>query len=213
MPDTTTIIQSFGFVGISLVIIAQTGLLVPFFLPGNTLPLLAGMFASYGWLSIEGLVVVCILASIVGNSIGYAIGSKKGKKLFSSRNGVVFNPKHLKHVEDFYDTRGKLTVAIGRFFPVVRTFVSPIAGISKLDIKTFSVFNAIGALLWGGGLSILGYWLGGFVAQATVEKAIVPFMIVATVITAGSLLYHAKKHDIDIKPLNKLYEHLPWNSG
>lgn len=203
MPDTTSLIQSFGYIGMFLIIVAQTGLFVPFFLPGNTLPLVAGMFASYGWLSIEWLIIVCVLGSIVGSSIGYAIGSKKGKKLFTSRDGFLFNPKHLQNVEDFYEKHGKVTVIFGRFFSVVRTFTAPIAGISKLELKEFSIFNAVGAILWGAGLSLLGYWLGGFVAQSTVEKAILPFMIVATIFTVGSLAYHTKKHDINPKLIDK----------
>ncbi len=191
MPDVQHLIESGGLLLVTLIIFAESGLLLGFFLPGDTLLFSAGFFASQDKLPLTWLMSLVILAAISGYYVGYRIGRKFGPKLFSKPNGVLFRQEYLERSEQFYKKHGGKTIFLSRFVPVVRTFAPVVAGVGKMDQRRFNEFNVLGALVWGGGVTMLGYWLGSRIPN--VERYLLPIILVAMVISFGPTLYHLAK--------------------
>jgi membrane-associated protein len=145
-----------------LIIFAETGLLIGFFLPGDTLLFLAGSLSATGemQISIVLLIIFLTISAIIGNSIGYFIGTRAGKKLFERPNSRFFNRDHLIKTHNFYEKYGSITMVLARFIPIVRTFAPVVAGTVEMNKKQFTLYNIIGAVLWIGGITVLGYFLG-----------------------------------------------------
>ena len=149
-----------GLIAIGATVFAESGLLIGFFLPGDTLLFGAGILASQSALPLGLLIFVVIIAAIVGDNVGYSIGRRTGKRLFHKKESILFKPDHLEKAEKFYELHGGKTIIIARFVPMVRTFAPMVAGISKMPRQRFMIFNVIGAIIWGGGVVLLGYALG-----------------------------------------------------
>ncbi len=149
-----------GLIAIGATVFAESGLLIGFFLPGDTLLFGAGILASQGALPLELLILVVIVAAIVGDNVGYSIGRRTGKRLFHKKESILLKPDHLEKAEKFYELHGGKTIIIARFVPMVRTFAPMVAGISKMPRRRFMLFNVIGAIIWGGGVVLLGYAFG-----------------------------------------------------
>ena len=148
--------------GIAAIIFAESGLLVGFFLPGDSLLFTAGFLVQADIIkfNIHLLVVVLFAAAVLGDNVGYAFGRKFGRKLFERKNSVLFHSENLRRAEAFYEKHGAKTIVLARFVPVVRTFAPIVAGISQMHYRTFLMFNLIGGLLWAVGLTYLGYLAG-----------------------------------------------------
>lgn len=189
--DITHIIESGGLLLISLIIFAESGLLAGFFLPGDTLLFSAGFFASQHKLPLIGLLILVTLSAIAGYEVGYHIGQRFGPRLFKKKDGLLFRQEYLEKSEKFYEKHGRKTVMLSRFVPVVRTFVPVVAGIGKMDRQKFWTFNIIGAILWGCGVTLIGYFLGRKIPN--VDKYILPAIGLATVLTFGPAIYHLAK--------------------
>lgn len=162
MPDTNlqAIIESAGYVGMFAIVLSESGILLGFFIPGNSLLVTAGFLASVGFFNIHLLVLVCFLASVAGNTAGYYIGLKWGRRLFHKENSLLFNKNHLMRAEKFYETHGGKTIIMARFINVIRTFAPIVAGIGQMNHASFSIYNLLGAFVWTGGLTYAGYYLG-----------------------------------------------------
>ncbi|MFI5263528.1 MAG: DedA family protein [Candidatus Kapaibacterium sp.] len=156
------IVTNGGIPMLCLIIFAETGLLVGFFLPGDTLLFLAGSLCATGEMQIGFffLILVLTISAIIGNSVGYFIGAKAGKKLFERPNSRFFNRDHLLKTHAFYEKYGGITMILARFIPIVRTFAPVVAGTVEMSKRKFTLFNIIGAILWIGGVTALGYFLG-----------------------------------------------------
>jgi membrane-associated protein len=156
------IITNGGIPLMCLIIFAETGLLIGFFLPGDTLLFLAGSLSATGEIQMSIFIVILLLtaSAIIGNSVGYFIGAKAGKKLFERPNSRFFNRDHLIKTHNFYEKYGSITMVLARFIPIVRTFAPVVAGTVDMSKKKFTAYNIIGAVLWIGGVTILGYFLG-----------------------------------------------------
>lgn len=158
------LIESVGFYGGHLVvwtiIFAESGLLVGFFLPGDSLLFTAGFLASQGYLNIFALIIGCFIFAVLGDNVGYATGKRFGPKLFSKEDSWFFSKKNIIKAQTFYDKHGIRTIILARFLPVIRTFAPIIAGIGKMEYATFFKFNLIGGFVWTFGLSMLGFILG-----------------------------------------------------
>ena len=158
------LIESVGFYGGHLVvwtiIFAESGLLVGFFLPGDSLLFTAGFLASQGYLNIFALIIGCFIFAVLGDNVGYATGKRFGPKLFSKEDSWFFSKKNIIKAQTFYDKHGIRTIILARFLPVIRTFAPIIAGIGKIEYTTFFKFNLIGGFVWTFGLSMLGFILG-----------------------------------------------------
>jgi membrane-associated protein len=156
------IVTNGGIPLLCLIIFAETGLLIGFFLPGDTLLFLAGSLCATGEMQIGFFMLVLLLtiSAIIGNSVGYFIGAKAGKKLFERLNSRFFNRDHLHKTHAFYEKYGGITMILARFIPIIRTFAPVVAGTVEMSKRKFTLFNIVGAILWIGGVTSLGYFLG-----------------------------------------------------
>lgn len=145
---------------IALIIFTESGLLVGFFLPGDTLLIAAGVLASQGALPIEWTIATIAVAAILGDNVGYTIGQYSGKRLFHKSDGILFRKEYVEQSQKFYEKHGGKTIILARFIPIVRTFAPMVAGIAKMDRAKFFVYNVVGAILWSTSVTLLGYWIG-----------------------------------------------------
>lgn len=162
LSDAQQIIQKGGFYFILFVIFAETGLFFGFFLPGDYLLFLAGMFVATGRLDVGILTMVIglIFAASAGNFVGYWFGYRTGPLLYKRKDTLFFKKRYLKVAELYYRKQGAFALIMGRFVPIVRTFAPIFAGVVRLDIKRFAFFNLVGAALWISSLTLIGYFLG-----------------------------------------------------
>mgnify|MGYP001616296799 FL=1 len=183
MFDLVGLIKTTGYLGLFGIVFAESGLLIGFFLPGDSLLFTAGFLASQGFLDIGWLMAVTFLGAVLGDSFGYAFGRKVGYKIFKREDSFLFHRDHLERAQKFYQTHGGKTIIMARFLPVVRTFAPILAGVGKMRYLTFLFFNIIGGFLWAVGLSWLGYYLGSVIPN--IDKYLVPLILF---IIIGSML-------------------------
>jgi membrane-associated protein len=151
-----------GYVGLTAIIFAETGLLIGFFLPGDSLLVTAGLLSAqpkFG-LDIWLLGLLLTVAAILGNSLGYAIGKYSGPRLFTRDDSLLFKKKHLFRAQEFYAKHGGKTLVIARFMPIVRTFVPVVAGMAQMNYRSYTAYNVLGAVLWIWSMLLVGYFLG-----------------------------------------------------
>jgi membrane-associated protein len=162
--DVRGLIAWGGYVGLTAIIFAETGLLVGFFLPGDSLLVTAGLLAATtGALNVWWLGLLLTVASIIGNTAGYAIGQTAGPRLFTREDSLFFNKKHLYRAHEFYERHGGKTVIIARFMPIVRTFVPVVAGMANMGYRRYTMFNVAGGLAWIWSMLFIGYFLGRYI--------------------------------------------------
>lgn len=167
-----------GLVGLIAIVFAETGLMIGFFLPGDSLLVTAGLFAARGDLDIVWLNVSLIAAAIIGDATGYWIGLRAGRALYNRPNSLLFRREHLIKTEQFYARHGGKTIVIARFMPIVRTFAPVVAGTAKMGYRRFAIYNIFGGGLWVTTMTLTGYWLGRTVPD--IERNI--HLVVAVVI-------------------------------
>ena len=190
-----TLIRTFGYLLLFGIIFAETGLLVGFFLPGDSLLFIAGFMASPATpenyrLSIWVLLGLLSVAAIVGDSVGFFIGRKVGPALFKREDSRVFKRKHLDSARAFYDKHGPKTIVLARFVPIVRTFVPTVAGAAGMNYRQFVVFNVLGGLLWIFSMTIIGYFLGQIPAvEKNLDKAVIGIVLLSVL----PMVLHALK--------------------
>ena len=143
-----------------VIVFAETGLLIGFFLPGDSLLFTAGVLAGAGKLDVILLVVGCFVAAVAGDQTGYTIGKRLGPRLFSKAESKIFKQEYVERTKGFFEKHGPKTIVISRFVPIVRTFAPTLAGVGEMPRRTFLRFNVVGALLWAVGITMLGYALG-----------------------------------------------------
>ncbi|MDQ3755229.1 MAG: VTT domain-containing protein [Acidobacteriota bacterium] len=153
-------IAAAGYVVLILVVFAETGLAMGFFLPGDSLLVVAGIFAARGDLDVFVLLITLFIAAVVGDAVGYYSGAKLGPKLFTRQKSVLFRPSHLEKAREFYEKYGGKTIIIARFVPIVRTFAPIVAGAAQMPYRQFVVFNVLGGFLWVFSMILAGYFLG-----------------------------------------------------
>lgn len=154
------LIASGGILLVAAIVFAESGLLVGFFLPGDTLLFSAGLLASQGYFPVSWLIAATIFAAIIGDNVGYTIGRRTGHRIFSKKEGILFHKDNLQRAQRFYQTHGGKTITLARFVPMIRTFAPMLAGVGKMERQRFMLYNVVGAIIWGGGVTLLGYWLG-----------------------------------------------------
>jgi membrane-associated protein len=154
------LIRLVGSIGLIVIVFAETGLMVGFFLPGDSLLTTAGIFAARGDLNIVWLNISLTIAAIVGDATGYWIGRRAGKALYDRPNSFFFRREHLIKTHEFYEKHGGKTIVIARFMPIVRTFAPVVAGAADMTYRQFATYNIIGALLWVPSMTLTGYFLG-----------------------------------------------------
>ncbi len=186
--DLVELIRTVGYFGVFTIVFLESGLLVGFFFPGDSLLFTAGFLASQGFLDIKILIAGCFFFAVLGDSIGYLIGKKLGPKIFTKDNSIFFHKKHLEQAQRFYDKHGGKTIILARFIPVIRAFAPVVAGVGKMDYKRFLIFNLVGGVLWAIGVTLAGYYLGSLIPD--VDKYLLP--IIGLIIIASVLpgLHH-----------------------
>jgi membrane-associated protein len=150
----------FVYVGLVFIVFAETGLAVGFFLPGDSLLVVAGLFAAAGRLNLAILLSTLFVAAVVGDAVGYYTGKTMGPRLFKRQKSLLFRPSHLQRAHAFYEKYGGKTIVIARFVPIVRTFAPIVAGAADMPYRRFVVFNVAGGFLWVTSMLLSGYFLG-----------------------------------------------------
>ena len=153
------------YVGLFFIVFAETGLAIGFFLPGDSLLVVAGLFAAAGKLNLAALMILLFIAAVVGDAVGYYSGKRVGPAIFSRPKSRFFNPAHLKKAHEFYEKHGGKTIVIARFVPIVRTFAPIVAGAANMSYRQFFVYNVFGGLFWVVSMLLAGYFLGELVQQ------------------------------------------------
>ncbi|GAA0371764.1 MULTISPECIES: DedA family protein [Micromonospora] len=174
------LISTFGLIGILVIVFAESGLLIGFFLPGDSLLFTTGLLVADGQYLKYPLWLVCLLitvAAIAGDQVGYLFGRKVGPALFRRPNSRLFKQENLLKAHDFFEKYGARSIVLARFVPIVRTFTPIVAGVSRMNYRTFVIFNVIGGILWGTGVTVLGYFLG----QIPFVKANIEFILIGIV--------------------------------
>ena len=174
-----------GYLVMTTIIFVETGLLIGFCLPGDSLLVTAGIFAASGKLDIITLNLLLIPAAILGDSLGYWIGWKSGPRLFQKEDSLLFKKKHLIAAQEFYEKHGGKTIVIARFMPIVRTFAPVVAGMGKMDYKRFLFFNIFGGAGWVLSMSLTGYFLGLAFPQVAKRLELIIIVVVFVSILPG----------------------------
>lgn len=149
-----------GYLVLTGIVFTETGLLIGFFLPGDSLLVTAGLVAATGVLDIWGLNVVLAAAAVAGDSTGYAIGARLGPRLFTRPRSLLFDPRHVERTRAFYERHGAKTIVLARFVPIVRTFAPVVAGVGQMRYRRFVLYNVVGGIGWVASMTWAGYLLG-----------------------------------------------------
>ncbi len=176
------LVLSFGYIGLFALVFAESGLLFGFFLPGDSVLFSVGLLASQGSFDIKILVPLVVVAAILGDSVGYWFGAKVGPKLFEKEDSRIFKKKYLEETKSYFDKYGPMTIILARFIPAVRTFAPILAGVGKMKYSMFLRYNIVGGILWGAGVTLLGYFLGSTIPG--IDKYLYPIITLIIVVSA-----------------------------
>jgi membrane-associated protein len=193
-----SVMGPFVLAGLCLIIFAECGLLLGFFLPGDSLLFTSGLFVATG--AIPGpLWLVCLLltaSAVAGNACGYGIGRAAGPAIFDRPRSKLFKPEYVTKTRAFFDKYGNRAVVLGRFVPVVRTFITVMAGVGRMDAKRYLTYSCIGGVAWAAGVTVLGFWLGGFAfARAHIELLLVAVVTLSLVPLAVEFVKGRRNRD------------------
>ncbi|MCX5605293.1 VTT domain-containing protein [Streptomyces phaeochromogenes] len=185
--DPDYLLDSFGIWGLLLIVFAESGLLIGFFLPGDSLLFTAGLLITSNQLDFPlwaAVVLICI-AAIVGDQVGYMFGKKVGPSLFTRPDSRLFKQENVVKAHEFFEKHGPKSLVLARFVPIVRTFTPIIAGVSGMKYRSFLIFNVVGGILWGAGVTLLGSWLGQI---DFVKKNIEPILLLIVFISVVPII-------------------------
>jgi len=183
-----------GYVVLVTIVFTETGLLVGFFLPGDSLLLTAGLVAAAGGLNIWWLNGLLIMAAILGDSVGYTIGWRVGPRLFAREKSLLFNPRHVERTRRFYERHGAKTIVIARFVPIVRTFAPVVAGVGQMRYRRFLLYNVLGGVGWVLSMTGAGYLLGRAIPNVDrYMHIIVIIVIILSVIPIGVEIFKERR--------------------
>ncbi len=180
-----------GYLAIGATVFAESGLMIGFFLPGDTLLFGAGILAAQGVFNLPLLIGIIVASAIIGDNVGYSIGRRAGPRLFRKKESILFRPERLELAERFYEQHGGKTIILARFVPVIRTFAPMIAGVSKMPRNRFMLYNVVGAVIWGAGVPILGYLLGR--QMPWLEHYITPVILGVIFLSIFVAIFHIMK--------------------
>lgn len=188
MLSLTALLPIIGYTGITAIVFAESGLLIGFFLPGDSLLFTAGFLASQGIFHIVPLILLSITAAIAGDSVGYAFGHRVGRKIFKREDSLLFHKDNLLRAEAFYEKHGGKAIILARFMPVIRTFAPILAGVGTMKYSKFLAYNIVGGVLWAVGLPLLGYFLGNAIPD--VDKYLLPIIVFIILLSIAPSIIH-----------------------
>ncbi|WP_320782526.1 DedA family protein [Streptomyces sp. CRN 30] len=195
--DPNYLLDTFGIWGLLLIVFAESGLLIGFFLPGDSLLFTAGLLITSGQLDFPlwaAIALIC-LAAILGDQAGYMFGKKVGPSLFKRPDSRLFKQENVTKAHEFFEKYGPKSLVLARFVPIVRTFTPIIAGVSGMKYRSFLTFNVIGGVLWGAGVTLLGSWLGGIdFVKENIEAILILIVLVSVVPIAIEFLRARSKN-------------------
>jgi len=189
LTDVKGLIQAGGYVGLSIIVFAETGLMIGFFLPGDSLLVTAGLFAAKGDLNIVWLNALLMAMAVAGDATGYYIGRKLGPALFRREDSLLFKKKHLIATREFYERHGGKTIIIARFVPIIRTFAPVVAGVGEMPYRRFAMFNIVGAVGWVFSMTMVGYSLIKIFPQAEKHLHIIIVVVILLSFVPGVIEY------------------------
>ncbi len=181
--DLAQFIQAVGLLGVFSIIFAESGLLIGFFLPGDSLLFTAGVLASFGTFDFWVLMIGCIVAAIAGDSVGYTFGRRIGPRIFKREDSILFHKDHILRAQNFYAKHGGKAIVFARFMPAIRTFAPIVAGVGKMHYPTFLFYNIFGGIFWVTSLTTLGYFFGNAIPRDKIDLFIMP--VLALIILAS----------------------------
>ncbi len=197
-----------GYLLIFGIIFAESGLLIGFFLPGDSLLFTAGFLASEAgkellvklnlpanepFFSLPLLVIGCFAAAVIGDSVGYTFGRRVGRRLFQRENSRLFDKKNLLKAQEFYEKHGGKAIVLARFVPIVRTFAPIVAGIGEMHYPRFVMFNLVGGFFWAVGVTVAGYFLAAVIGAENIDKYLLPIIGLIVLISVAPPAYHLWK--------------------
>lgn len=187
--DLIEFIKWASIIGVAAVVFAESGLLIGFFLPGDSLLFTTGFLIHANFLSvnIHLAVLIIFIAAIIGDSVGYTFGRRLGPRVFNKKDARLFKQEYIQQAQAFYEKHGGKTIIIARFVPIVRTFAPIVAGASKMDYKRFITFNIVGGFLWAAGVTYAGFFLGSVFENMGIEIDHVLLPIIAVIILISVL--------------------------
>ena len=191
-PDTIiSWLGPWAVVGLAAIVFAECGLLLGFFLPGDSLLFTAGLFVANGAIGAP-LWLVCLVlvaAAVIGNVCGYYIGRAAGPAVFDKPRSRLFNPAHVQKTQEFFDKYGNRAIVLGRFVPIVRTFITVMAGVGRMEPRRYLTYSLIGGVLWAAGVTLLGFWLGQFAfVRANIELILILIVAISVLPIAVELV-------------------------
>jgi membrane-associated protein len=186
--DLRSVIEAVGLIGIYAIVFLESGMMIGFFFPGDSLLFTAGVLASQGFFNVWALALGSFVFAVLGDSIGYMIGHKYGKRLFSKEKSFLFRKDHLLKAEKFYEKHGGKTIILARFIPVIRAFAPVVAGIGSMKYSTFLAYNLVGGFIWAVGMTFLGYFLGNLITD--VDRYLLPIVVLIILISVAPAIYH-----------------------
>ncbi|MBM3674223.1 MAG: DedA family protein [Actinobacteria bacterium] len=192
--DPQELLRSFGTIGLFLIVFAESGLLIGFFLPGDSLLFTAGLFASRGDLNIAVILLGCFLAAVIGDQVGYAFGRRVGPSIFRRPNSKLFKQEYVEQADEFFERHGAKTIVLARFVPIVRTFAPILAGVGRMPYRTFVTFNVIGGFVWAVGVTSLGYFLGDVIGEDNIDKYLLPIIAVIVFVSVLPAVIEVIRH-------------------
>ncbi|MFG3684970.1 DedA family protein [Micromonospora sp. NPDC047740] len=198
------LISTFGLIGILAIVFAESGLLIGFFLPGDSLLFTAGLLVADGRYLHQPLWLLCLLvavAAIAGDQVGYLFGKRVGPSLFRRPNSRLFKQENVQRANEFFARYGARSIVLARFVPIVRTFTPIIAGVSRMHYRTFLIFNVIGGTLWGVGVTVLGYFLGQIAFVRSNIEIILIGIVVVSVLPIGIQLLRSHRRAAQVDPV------------
>lgn len=204
--DLPQLIQAVGYLGVGAIVFAESGLLIGFMLPGDSLLFTAGLLASKGVFSYPLLAVIVFVAAVAGDAVGYSFGRRVGRRIFTRKGSLFFDPEHLRRAEEFYERHGGKAVILARFMPFVRTFAPIVAGVGRMSYPRFAFFNVTGALLWAVGLSGLGYVLGETVPG--IDRFIFPIIALILIASASPIAWRILSDPVERARVMQTLRHL-----
>ena len=200
LSDLEGLIRWGGYVVLTVIIFAETGLLVGFFLPGDSLLVTAGLLSAHGLLDVYMLGAILSVAAVTGDSLGYAIGKAAGPKIFTREQSIFFNRKHLQRAHAFYEKHGGKTIVLARFMPIIRTFAPVVAGVAEMHYRTFVLYNVIGGLAWVWGMLFTGFFLGRYIPGIDEHIDIVIIVVIFLSLLPGIISWLRQRRAPTITP-------------
>jgi membrane-associated protein len=182
-----------GYVALAAIVFSETGLLIGFFLPGDSLLVTAGVLSASGVLNIFLVNLLLCAMAVIGDAVGYQIGRRAGPALFKREKSFFFRPSHLIATKAFYDKHGGKTIIMARFMPFARTFAPVVAGIAQMPYSRFAMFNIAGGVGWVISMTLLGYFLAGVVGPKSIEKIVYLIVVISVLPVVIQALKHRRK--------------------